>query len=136
MNAAGQIIAAAAVEWAEMPIGWTALQSRRGVDLLGLEDPERVDVRRFDDAFAVDTDDMPRFREQIAPAILDWIVWLDEQSGPLTIIFDGVTATDRLRDPDVPTIFVARLVTDDDAFLATAKVAVRLADHLAAMIDA
>lgn len=135
VDATGRVLAAAAVEWAAMPFGWTALQSRRGADLLGLDGGEPLGVARFDDAFALDAEQVETFREFVAPALLDWLVWLDDQSGPLVIVFDGVTDADRLRDPDVPAIYVARLVKGDDDFLATARLATRLADHLAAMIE-
>ncbi|NND75670.1 MAG: hypothetical protein HKN44_11755 [Ilumatobacter sp.] len=136
-DAEGRVLAAASVDWPEMPVSWTALQSRSSDDHLVLgDDVEPVGNRRFDSTFAVDTDDVEGFTHRFAAPLLEWMADFDDEHGPLTIIFDSTIDGDRRRGPEVSAIFVARLVADDAEFIATAKLAATVADHLAAAMHA
>ena len=134
LDEAETAIAVASLPWADMTVPWTTLQSHGGADHLGLlETMQTVGHPQFDDAFALDTDDVEEFRNEFLPSTLDWLVRFEQKHGPLTIIFDGNSDDD---DPHPAALFVARVVTDDATFLATGDIAEQLLEYLqSAMLD-
>jgi hypothetical protein len=151
-GSAGTAIAVGSVPWPGMPIEWIALQSRRATDLLGLagDEMDAVGHNRFDDRFAVDADDVSRFRMLFRTSLRDWLVDFDDTHGPLIVIFDGAAepaesaprrrATDAkdARNADdaslVPTVFLAREVVDDNAVVATLGLTEELTEHIRASV--
>ncbi len=145
-NPDGTVLAVGSMPWPDLPVGWVALQSRRAPDLLALagDEMEPVGHRNFDDRFAVDADDVSLFRKRFRTSLRDWLVEFDDEHGPLIVIFDGADAdgaeTPRRRatDPaeDAPVaercVFVARIVNDDPAAIATLDVTRELAEHVRA----
>ncbi len=143
----GTVLAVAAVPWPEMPVDWVAMQSRRAPDLLGLagDEMEPVGHRNFDDRFAVDADDVSEFRRVFRTSLRDWFVSFDDDHGPLVVVFEApepAVPVPRRRatdpppedppDDDDPLVFLARLVTDDDAVVETLTVASELVEHVRA----
>ena len=127
-------VAVASLPWADMAVPWTTLQSHGGADHLGLlETMQSVGHPQFDHAYALDTDDVDEFRNRFLPSTLDWLVRFEQKHGPLTVIFDGNCDDD---DPHPAAVFVARIVTDDEAFLTTADIAEELLEYLqSSMLD-
>ncbi len=139
----GTAIAVGSTPWPGMPIEWVAIQSRRSADLLGLGDDALPPVghHRFDGRFAIDADDVSRFRKRFRTSLREWLVDFDDAHGPLIVIFDGgseaaaaTTPGRRASDPppgedppgsaeqaatDVATVFLARVVVDVDQIIPT-----------------
>jgi len=152
-GADGTVIAVGSMPWPGMPIEWVAVQSRRSTDLLGLAGDEMPPVghRTFDERFAIDADDVSLFRKLFRTSLRDWLVDFDDDHGPLIVIFDGTAdetgghrrrATDPPIDdnaPDdpslVPTVFVARIVSDEDAIAPTLDLTGELTARVRAAVD-
>lgn len=146
----GTVIAVGSAPWPGMPIGWTALQSRHGRDLLGLADDtmEPAGHRAFDERFAVDADDVSRFRKLFRTSLRNWLVDFDRAHGPIVVLFDGpgddaTPTTPRRRSTDPPepteaestgTVFLARTIDDEDALLPTLELTAELVEHLIASV--
>lgn len=103
-DATGTVLAVGSMPWPDMPVEWTALQSRRAQDLLGLEGDEMEPVGHnvFDDAFSVDADDVSTFRRLFRTSLREWLVRFDEEHGPLIVLFDGPDAVEEPPAEETP----------------------------------
>lgn len=132
-------IAVGAVAWADVPIEWLAVTARRGPDLLGIyEEMEPVGHRPFDERFAVDADDPTAVRRFLKTSLREWLLDLDDDVGPLTIVlagpepFVGRRATDYVDPVAQPALYVARPIEDDVGLADTLEVAAAVAERVGA----
>lgn len=138
----GVTLAVGSLPWRPMPVPWIAVQSKRGenhLDLDPLADASGADTgsrlvghARFDETFDLDADDdgMERVREMLSDDLCDWAVAADGQYGPLIVVFDGAEPESHDAPEHGATVYVAREVSDDQAFVDTLAVTVELVNQL------
>ncbi len=137
-RADGVTLAVGSLPWRPMPVPWIAVQSKRGENYLDLDriadasgsdsGSRLVGHSRFDETFDLDADDdgMDRVRELLTDEVCDWAVAADEQYGPLVVVFDGAEPESHDSPEHGATVYLARKVDDDDAFVNTLAVTVEL----------
>lgn len=117
--------------WPTLPPVWIAAQSKRSANHLDLDldlpDPV-VGHDRFDEAFFLDVDDEAFDLVQgiLTKELCDWAVQLDEEHGPLIVVFDGAEPESGYEAAHGSAVFVAREVSNDDEFVATLAITTEL----------
>ncbi len=141
-RADGVTLAVGSLPWRPMPVTWIAVQSKRGANHLDLDriadasgsdsGSRLVGHERFDETFDLDADDdgMDRVWELLTDEVCDWAVAADEQYGPLTVVFDGAEPKSHDALEHGATVYVAREVDNNDAFVNTLAVTVELVSQL------
>ena len=141
-RADGITLAVGSMPWRSMAVPWIAVQSKRGrnhLDLDALADASSdntgsrlVGHARFDDVFDLDADDgaMDLVRSVLTDELCAWALEADERYGPLTVVFDGPEADSQDSAGHGTTVFVAREVGDDDAFIETMAITIDLVTEL------
>jgi len=141
-NADGVVLAVGSIPWRPMPVPWIAIQSNRGANHLDLDsvaDSSGTDTgsrlvghTRFDETFSVDADDdgMDRVRALLSADVCDWAVAADERHGPLIVVFDGPEAASNEALEHDATVYVAREVDNDAAFVDTLTITLDLVEQL------
>lgn len=143
----GTVLAVGSMPWTSVNVPWIAVQSKRGpnnLDLDQLADASSdnngsylVGHDRFDATFDLDADDdsMDLVRSVLSDELCAWAVAADERDGPLTVIFDGPEADSIDAVGHGTTVFVAREVGSDDAFVETMSIAVDLVTELLRAVE-
>ena len=142
-RADGLLLAVASTEVADVGLDWVAIQSRRGDDLLGLDTDDDTDADTADDVvlgtdsfdtrFRLDVDDesLDEARAVLTEAWCGRLAELDDESGPLAVVIET-------SDDGTSRMLVGRIVdvADDEAFVETIDLVVRLCHELDVSSDA
>ncbi len=114
------MLAVASIDWADMPVEWVVMSSRRGEDVMGLGDEDLASAgdESLDARFRVDTDEEDTLREMIDAPVRAWLLSTDDGFGPIHLVLDGNDPSDE-GSPSTPMVHIARDVVDETEILDT-----------------
>ena len=125
------MLAVGSMAWPSLPPVWIAVQSKRSANHLDLDlDVPGIEVghEQFDDTFFLDVDDeaLEIVKDILSEELCDWAVQLEEEHGPLTVVFDGAEPESTEEAAHGSAVFLAREVSNDDEFVATLAITTEL----------
>ncbi len=114
------MLAVASVDWADLPVEWAVLSSRRGDDVMGLGDDDLATTSdtAIDERFRIDTDEADALSAIIDAPLRAWLLATDDGYGPIHLVLDGGDADDD-EAPPTPMVHLARDVVDETEILDT-----------------